>query len=64
MRASWRTTLFGLIFAVFGVAQQYGVKVGHVGNGDWLGFGQSIALAAGLASARDNKVSSEDAGIK
>jgi hypothetical protein len=64
MKTSWRTTLFGFIFAAISIAGQYGVKVGRVGNGDWLGLAQAVAMGGLAASARDNKVSSEDAGIK
>ncbi len=61
---SWRTTLFGVLLAIAGGLQQYGVHVGKVGNGDYLGLVQVVsALGLGM-SARDNKVSSEDAGIK
>ncbi len=64
MRRSWKTTLFGVILGIVGAAQQYGIKVGHVGNGDWLGLA-GIVSAVGLgASARDNNVSSEEAGAK
>ncbi len=63
-RGSWRTTLFGLILGAVGVAQQYGIKVGRVGNGDWLGLAGTMAAVGLGASARDNKVTSEEAGAK
>ena len=53
-----------MLLGLIAVAQQYGIKVGKVGNGDWLGLAGAAAAVGLGASARDNKVSSEDAGIK
>ena len=64
MRSSWRTSIFGILLGLIAVAQQYGIKVGKVGNGDWLGLAGAAAAVGLGASARDNGVSSEDAGIK
>ncbi len=64
MRSSWKTTLFGLILGATAVLGQYGVKLGKVGNGDYLGLVQAIAAMGLGASARDNKVTSEQAGAK
>lgn len=56
MGKNWKTNLFGGLLAVVMSLQTYGVKVGHVGQGDFLGL--STAIFAGLLglSAKDSNV--------
>lgn len=60
---SWRTTMLGvlgLISAAIQVAQAM-----MAGNSpDWIVVGAQIMTSLGLIAARDNKVTSEQAGLK
>jgi hypothetical protein len=51
---SWKTTLFGGILATLLGLQTYGVKIGHVGNGDFVGLATAVAAGALGASSRDH----------
>lgn len=53
---NWKTTLAGAIFGLLLLLQQQGVKIGHIGDGDWLGV--SVAAAAAVAGyvAKDKSV--------
>ena len=53
---NWKTTVFGLILAGLLGLQNYGVKLGHVGQGDYIGLATAVAAAAFGASSKDNNV--------
>ena len=50
---NWKTTLFGILLGLSTALSQYGVKIGHVGQGDYLGLVQVIAAIGLGASAKD-----------
>ena len=53
---NWKTTLAGLVLAVLGGLQLYGVKIGHVGSGDYVGLLQTIVgLALGVYAKDPSK---------
>jgi hypothetical protein len=59
MKKSWRTTLAGLVGIAGAIATivwpEYAAKIGAI---------STAIVGSGLLAARDNKVSSEDAGAK
>ena len=60
MKTSWKTTVAGILLGV-------GTPLSAAGEGIYKTIGIALATLGGLLmgfSARDNKVSSEDAGIK
>jgi hypothetical protein len=64
MKGSWRTTVAGILLSIAGVA-----TAGHTlltsGDMDRLILAvTSLVGGLGLAAARDNKVSSEEAGAR
>lgn len=63
---SWRTTTTGVIIILTAVATatKQLLDGDPATNPDLLALGAQIAAGWGLITARDNKVSSEDAGIK
>jgi hypothetical protein len=66
MKTSWRTTAAGaiaIVVAVLGVAGAM-IDGDDKTQPDWASFGAAVMAGVGLLAARDNKVSSEDAGAK
>jgi hypothetical protein len=63
---SWKTTVFGIcsILVALGGAVKLLVDGDPATNPDWTAVLAAVAAGIGLIAARDNKVSSEDAGIK
>ncbi|HOX08973.1 MAG TPA: hypothetical protein PK280_21435 [Planctomycetota bacterium] len=63
---SWKTTVFGVCAIMTAVAG----AVSLLGDGDpatnpdWTAVCAAVAAGIGLIAARDNKVSSEDVGVK
>jgi hypothetical protein len=53
---NWRTTLFGAILGITMAMSQYGIKIGHVGQGDYLGLIQVAAAILLGGSAKDKNV--------
>lgn len=53
---NWKTSLWGGFLAILLGLQTYGVKIGHVGNGDYLGLVTAVAAAGLGLSAKDNNV--------
>lgn len=53
---NWKTTVFGFILAALVGLQTYGVKIGHVGQGDYIGLATAVAAAGLGASSKDNNV--------
>ena len=65
-KGSWRTTTLGIIgglTALFGAAQAY-LDTDPATTPDWTALIAAITMSVGLIFARDNKVSSEEAGAK
>jgi len=66
MNASWRTTIAGIaaiVAAICGVVSAL-VDNNPATNPDWATTIAAITAGLGLISARDNGVTSEDAGAK
>lgn len=66
MKASWRTTAAGIVailVAVLGAAQTL-LDNDPKTNPDWISVGAAMTAGVGLLNARDNKVTSEEAGAK
>lgn len=66
MKASWRTTAAGIVailVAVLGAATPL-LDTDPATNPDWTSVSAAIAGGLGLIFARDNKVTSEEAGAK
>lgn len=57
---NWKTTLWGGLLAILLGLQTYGVKIGHVGNGDYVGLATAIAAGALGVSSKDNNVTGGD----
>ncbi len=53
---NWKTTLVGTIFAILTFLGGSGVKVGHVGNTDFVAIATAAAAAALGAVSKDNNV--------
>ncbi len=53
---NWKTTFLGTLAAALFFLNQSGVKVGHVGNTDFIALGAAVAGAATAASAKDKDV--------
>ena len=66
MTASWRTTTAGIIAIVISVlgAAQTLLDNDPKTNPDWPSLIAAFTAGAGLLNARDNKVTSEQAGAK
>jgi len=66
MKKSWRTSLGGAMAALAAIAPQFEKLLD--GNPatvcDWNVVAGAVGIAFALFSARDNRVSSEDAGAK
>jgi hypothetical protein len=63
MKTSWRTTLSGIAAILITIGEAINAAV----SGGDLNVGQAVAAVMagiGLISARDNKVTSEDVGVK
>lgn len=56
MKGSWKTTLWGAILAMTMGASQYGITVGKVGKGDYLGLAQVVSAAMLGLSSKDKDV--------
>ena len=63
---SWKTTVFGIcaILTALAGAVKLLVDGDPATNPDWTAVIAAVAAGIGLVAARDNKVSSEDVGIK
>ena len=66
MNGSWRTTGGGIALALSAIATALTALTDNnpATNVDWVSVGGQIAAAWALIQARDNKVSSEQAGLK
>lgn len=66
MKASWRTTLFGTggLVAVLAATASALLDGNPATNPDWTLVVAAASTAIGLLFARDDKVSSEQAGAK
>ena len=53
---NWKTNLWGGLLAVLLGLQTYGVKIGHVGQGDFVGLATAIAAGGLGLSSKDNNV--------
>lgn len=53
---NWLTSLFGLLAAVPVAAQQAGIHIGHLKNGDYLSLISAIGIAGLGLSAKDKNV--------
>jgi hypothetical protein len=63
--ASWRTTTAGVLAGVaLALPELIKVVQGETATVNWELLVGGLAVAFGLVVARDNKVSSEDAGVK
>ena len=60
---SWRTTLLGVLTIVVAVGSA-GISYLNTGTFDWPATMMGVTAGLGLIKARDNKVSSEQAGAK
>ena len=56
MKKNWKTTLLGTMAAVLFFLNQSGVKVGKVGDSDFIALGAAVAGAAAAATAKDKDV--------
>jgi predicted aconitase with swiveling domain len=63
---SWRTTTSGVIaiLLAFGAAAQALIDGNPATNPDWAAVGAAVMAGIGLLTARDHKVTSEQAGAK
>ena len=62
---SWKTTACGVLAAVSSAINLIAIPLldaDPATNADWVTFGTILATALGLLFARDNKVTSEQAG--
>ena len=63
---SWKTTLAGIAAIIaaiaLAIAHQFDADANTIA--EWGGVAAAVAAGVGLILARDNDVSSEDAGIK
>lgn len=50
---NWKTTIFGAILAISMGLSQYGVKIGHVGTGDYGGLAGVLAAIGLGATSKD-----------
>jgi hypothetical protein len=66
MKASWRTSVFGTGGLIFVLGSALGALLdgNPATNPDWALVFAAAAPCIGLLFARDNKVTSEDVGIK
>ncbi len=66
MKTSWRTTVFGAggLVTVIAATANALFDGNPNTNPDWAMVAAAVAACIGLVFARDNKVSSEEAGIK
>lgn len=66
MKASWKTTLAGIgaILAAIGPALKAVFDGDPSTNPDWAVVATAVTAGIGLIFARDNKVTSEQAGAK
>jgi len=63
---SWKTTVMGVCAILVAVAGAVKLLVDDdpATNPDWTAVCAAVAAGIGLISARDNRVSSEDVGVK
>jgi len=63
---SWKTTVFGVCAILTAVAGAVSLLADgdSATNPDWTAVCAAVAAGIGLIAARDNKVSSEDVGVK
>ena len=63
---SWKTTVMGVCAILVAVAGAVKMLVDNdpSTNPDWTAVCAAVAAGVGLIAARDNKVTSEDAGAK
>lgn len=66
MKKSWKTTTFGILTAIVAVLGAVGAVIDDdpKTNPDWGTVVAAVTSGLGLAFARDNNVTSEQAGAK